>query len=78
MTGKAIFSSTSRIKNEIIEVDAKNALVAKRYSIAPCDSPSGLAMDPKGRLYSVCENKLMIVSDPASGKAAGQNCRLAG
>jgi YVTN family beta-propeller protein len=24
-------------KNEIIEVDAKNALVAKRYSIAPCD-----------------------------------------
>jgi YVTN family beta-propeller protein len=55
-------------KNEIVEVDAKNALVAKRYSIAPCDSPSGLAMDPKGRLYSVCENKLMIVSDPAAGK----------
>jgi YVTN family beta-propeller protein len=26
-------------KNEIIEVDAKNALVAKRYSIAPCDAP---------------------------------------
>ena len=33
-------------KNEIIEVDAKNALVTKRYSIAPCDSPSGLALDP--------------------------------
>jgi YVTN family beta-propeller protein len=55
-------------KNEIIEVDAKNALVAKRYSIAPCDSPSGLVIDPKGRLYSVCENKMMIVSDPATGK----------
>ena len=55
-------------KNEIVEVDAKNALVAKRYSIAPCEGPSGLAIDPKGRLYSVCENKLMIVSDPASGK----------
>lgn len=55
-------------KNEIIEVDAKNALVAKRYSIAPCEGPSGLAIDPKGRLYSVCENKLMIVSDPVSGK----------
>jgi YVTN family beta-propeller protein len=55
-------------KNEIIEVDAKNALVAKRYSIAPCDSPSGLAIDPKARLYSVCENKIMIVSDPSSGK----------
>src|SRR6266581_3130826 len=34
-------------KNEIIEVDAKNALVSKRYSIAPCDGPSGLAIDPK-------------------------------
>jgi YVTN family beta-propeller protein len=55
-------------KNEIVEVDAKNSLVAKRYSIAPCDGPSGMAIDPKGRLYSVCENKVMIVSDPASGK----------
>ncbi len=56
-------------KNEIAEVDAGNALVAKRYSIAPCDSPSGLAYDEKkARLYSVCENKLMIVSDPAAGK----------
>lgn len=55
-------------KNEIVEMDAKNALVAKRYSIAPCEGPSGLAIDPKGRLYSVCENKLMIVSDPAVGK----------
>ncbi len=56
-------------KNEIVEVDAKNALVAKRYSIAPCDSPSGLAFDlKKTNLYSVCENHLMIVSNPATGK----------
>jgi YVTN family beta-propeller protein len=55
-------------KNEIIEMDAANALVSKRYSIAPCDSPSGLAIDPKGLLYSVCENKIMVVSDPAAGK----------
>jgi DNA-binding beta-propeller fold protein YncE len=56
-------------KAEIIEIDAKNALVSKRYSIAPCNSPSGLAIDPKkGTLYSVCENKMMIVSDPVAGK----------
>jgi len=66
--GKGHIYANIEDKNEIIEVDAKNALVAKRYSIAPCDSPSGLAIDPKGRLYSVCENKLMIVSDPATGK----------
>src|ERR1700756_4107438 len=66
--GKGHIYANIEDKNEIVEIDAKNALVAKRYSIAPCDAPSGLAIDPKGRLYSVCENKLMIVSDPAAGK----------
>jgi YVTN family beta-propeller protein len=70
--GKGHIYANIEDKNEIIEVDAKNALVAKRYSIAPCDSPSGLAFDPqKGRLYSVCENKLMVISDPAAGKVLG-------
>jgi len=55
--------------NEIVTIDAKNALVTKRYSLAPCDGPSGLAIDPKkGVLFSVCGNKMMIVSDPATGK----------
>ena len=58
-------------KAEIIQVDAKDNLVTKRYSIAPCDSPSGLAIDPKGRLYSVCENKMMVISDPVAGKVLG-------
>src|SRR5215831_18183390 len=59
-------------KNEIIEVDARNAIVSRRYSIAPCDSPSGLAIDTKkGRLYSVCENKMMVISDYAAGKVLG-------
>jgi YVTN family beta-propeller protein len=56
-------------KNEIIEINAKDATVAKRYSIAPCDSPSGLAFDPKKNvLFSVCDGKIMVVSDPATGK----------
>lgn len=56
-------------KNEIGEIDAKAAAVTKHYSIAPCDGPSGLAINPKNSyLYSVCENKMMIVSDPATGK----------
>jgi DNA-binding beta-propeller fold protein YncE len=56
-------------KNEIVEINAKDATVTRRYSIAPCDSPSGLALDSKKNvLFSVCDNKVMIVSDPASGK----------
>lgn len=67
--GKGRVFANIEDKNEIVELDAKNAMVAKRYSIAPCDSPSGLAFDPKkGYLYSVCDNKMMIVSDPAAGK----------
>src|SRR5580658_7409174 len=56
-------------KNEIGEIDAKNATLTKHYSISPCDGPSGLAINPKtGYLFSVCGNKMMIVSDPAAGK----------
>jgi DNA-binding beta-propeller fold protein YncE len=67
--GKGNIFANIENKNEIVVIDAKNALVSRRYSIAPCDSPSGLAMDPKKLLlYSVCDNKMMIVSDPAAGK----------
>src|SRR5579864_2050495 len=42
-------------KNEIAVIDAKNGVVSKHYSIAPCDGPSGLAIDPKKMvLFSVC------------------------
>ncbi len=56
-------------KNEMAEIDAKNAKVVRRWSLAPCDSPSGLAYDTKHeRLFSVCENKLMVISDARAGK----------
>ena len=49
--GKGHIFANIEDKNEIIEIDAKNALVSKRYSIAPCDSPSGLAIDPKSAIF---------------------------
>jgi len=55
--------------NEIAEIDAAKLTVTKRYSIAPCDGPSGLAIDTKNRrLFSVCSNRLMAISDPDAGK----------
>ncbi len=69
--GKGHIFANIEDKAEIIQLDAKDNLVSKRYSIAPCDSPSGMTIDPKGRLYSVCENKLMVISDPAAGKVLG-------
>jgi DNA-binding beta-propeller fold protein YncE len=56
-------------KGEIGEIEAKSATLTKHYSIAPCEEPSGLAINPKNsHLYSVCNNKMMIVSDPVAGK----------
>jgi hypothetical protein len=41
----------------------------KRYSLTGCEEPSGLALDREHRrLFSVCANKVMAVSDPDAGK----------
>ena len=54
---------------EIAQLDAKKLSVTRRYSLAPCEEPSGLAIDAaKRRLFSVCGNKLMAISDPDAGK----------
>lgn len=55
--------------NEIVDIDAAKASVAKKYSLSPCDGPSGLAIDVKARrLFSVCSNRVMAISDPDAGK----------
>ena len=55
--------------SEVIEIDAAKAVLTKRYSLKPCDGPSGLAIDvQKRRLFSVCGNRMMAISDPDAGK----------
>jgi len=55
--------------NEIVEIDAARAAVTKKYSLSPCDGPSGLAIDTRSRrLFSVCSNRVMAISDPDAGK----------
>jgi DNA-binding beta-propeller fold protein YncE len=53
--------------SEVVELDAKALTVLKRWPVAPCEEPSGLAMDrAHARLFSVCD-KVMAVSDAAAG-----------
>ena len=55
--------------SEIVHIDPKGIAVKNRWPLAPCDSPSGLAIDAKNqRLFSVCDNKMMAVTDAGSGK----------
>ncbi len=55
-------------KNEIVEVDTKTFQVKNRFSIAPGDGPTGLAIDKKTkRLFAGCD-KLLVVADATTGK----------
>jgi YVTN family beta-propeller protein len=56
-------------KSMICSIDTKTMKVVDSWSIAPGDGPSGLAMDIKTRrLFSVCDNKMMVVLNADNGK----------
>ena len=55
--------------SEVVEIDAAKPVVTRRASLAPCEGPSGLAIDVKNKmLFSVCGNKMMAVTDIATMK----------
>ncbi len=66
--GKGVVYVNNEDKSEVIGFDAKTLEIKKRWSIAPGEGPSGLAIDLKNkRLFSVCD-KIMAVSDYVNGK----------
>ena len=55
--------------SKVSVIDAKTRTVTHTYPLAPCEEPSGMAMDTaKGRLFIGCSNKMMAIVDTASGK----------
>ncbi|MFM2225786.1 MAG: hypothetical protein RJA07_1988 [Bacteroidota bacterium] len=60
-------------KNEIEVINTKEMKVEQKFSISPGNEPSGLAIDIEHhRLFSVCDNKLLIVTDAVNGKVVAQ------
>jgi YVTN family beta-propeller protein len=56
-------------KSLINQINATTLKVEQHWPIAPGEEPSGLALDNKThRLFSVCGNKLMVVTDAETGK----------
>jgi len=56
-------------KAEIAEVDPATLSVTRHWSIGPCESPTGLAIDvAHRRLFSGCRNGLMAISDAEAGR----------
>jgi len=56
-------------KSELLALDPKGLKVKSRWPLAPCESPSGLAIDKKNRrLFVGCDNKMMAVVNADTGK----------
>jgi YVTN family beta-propeller protein len=78
LSGKPEFSATDskgkiyvniEDKSSLTVIDATTLKVLNNWPLNPGEEPSGLAFDVKNhRLFSVCNNKLLVVTDSETGK----------
>jgi DNA-binding beta-propeller fold protein YncE len=58
-------------KSEIVPIDSMKLTAAAPWPLAPCEEPSGMAIDRShGRLFVGCGNRLMAVVSAGTGKVA--------
>src|SRR3989475_5546977 len=56
-------------KAAVAEIDATAMKVTRQWPLAPCDAPTGLAIDrAHHRLFSGCRHQLIAISDATTGK----------
>lgn len=56
-------------KSELVKLNAKTLKLDAAWPLAPCESPSGSAIDTQHRrVFSVCDNQKMAVVDADNGK----------
>src|ERR1700677_3668571 len=67
--GAGTVFATIESKNEIDRFNAAAKTITAKWPLENCESPSGLAIDPKGhRLFAVCDGEKMAIVDARSGK----------
>lgn len=56
-------------KSQIVAIDSRKLKIEATWPLAPCEEPTGIAMDRKHRrLFVTCSNKLMAVVNADNGK----------
>ena len=56
-------------KNEVTAIDARALRVVNTWPLAPCEEPTGMAIDAAHRrLFVGCHNKTMVVMDSGTGR----------
>jgi DNA-binding beta-propeller fold protein YncE len=64
-----IFVNIESDPGQMVVIDSKKLTVKSTWPLPGCNSPSGLAIDAAHRrLFSVCDGKVMAVTDAATGK----------
>ena len=54
---------------EVVEIDSNKLAVTRRFSLKPCEEPTGMAIDVEHhRIFSGCRSKVMTVLDTGTGK----------
>ena len=67
--GKGAIYVNDEDTSDLHHLDAQNLKELHKWPLAPCKSPSGLAMDLHSRrLFSVCDEKVMAVVNADTGK----------
>jgi len=67
--GKGAIFVNIEDKSELARIDAATLKVTATWPLAPCDGPSGFAIDQANRRgFSVCDAKTMAVTDLDTGK----------
>lgn len=67
--GKGTIFVNNEDTSELVHIDAQKLTELHRWPLAPCKSPSGLAMDVKSRrTFSVCDDKVSAVVNVDTGK----------
>jgi YVTN family beta-propeller protein len=60
-------------KGQIAVINVAKGSVQATWSLAPCVEPTGIAMDTaRHRLFSVCHNERLIVTDSETGKRVAE------
>ncbi len=68
-----VYVNINSVPGRIALIDAKSLAVKAKWPLKECANPTGLAFDVANhRLFSVCANQVMAVTDSVSGKSVAQ------
>jgi DNA-binding beta-propeller fold protein YncE len=64
-----VFVNIEAEAGRLVAIDVKTLKIKSNWALSGCANPTGLAIDAANhRLFSVCANEMMAVTDAASGK----------